>query len=33
MSGREAVRVFESLGWEVARQQGSHVILGKLYSL
>lgn len=29
LSGREAVRVFESLGWQVARQSGSHVILTK----
>jgi predicted RNA binding protein YcfA (HicA-like mRNA interferase family) len=27
LSGREAVRVFEKLGWEVARQRGSHIIL------
>ena len=27
ISGREAVKVFESLGWEVARQRGSHIIL------
>jgi predicted RNA binding protein YcfA (HicA-like mRNA interferase family) len=26
LSGREVVRVFESLGWEVARQTGSHII-------
>jgi predicted RNA binding protein YcfA (HicA-like mRNA interferase family) len=29
LSGREAVRVFEKLGWEVARQRGSHLILVK----
>lgn len=29
MSGREVVRVFESLGWEVARQTGSHIIMVK----
>jgi len=29
ISGREAVRVFETLGWEVARRRGSHVILVK----
>ena len=29
LSGREAVRVFESLGWSVARQSGSHIILVK----
>ena len=27
VSGRDAVRVFRSLGWEVARQRGSHIIL------
>lgn len=27
MSGREVMRVFESLGWEKARQTGSHIIL------
>ena len=27
VTGREAVKVFESLGWEVARQRGSHIIL------
>jgi len=27
MSGREAVRVFQALGWKVARQRGSHIIL------
>ena len=29
VSGREAVRAFERLGWAVARQSGSHVILTK----
>lgn len=29
LSGREVVRVFESLGWEVVRQTGSHIILVK----
>ncbi len=29
LSGREVVRVFVALGWEVARQKGSHVILVK----
>lgn len=29
MSGREVVRVFESLGWEVVRQTGSHIIMIK----
>ncbi len=27
VSGREAVRVFESLGWEMARQRDSHIVL------
>ena len=27
ISGREAVKVFEALGWETARQRGSHMIL------
>ena len=29
LSGLEVVRVFESLGWQVVRQQGSHIILIK----
>ena len=29
LSGRETVRAFESLGWKVARQKGSHIILTK----
>ena len=29
MSGREVVRVFESLGWEIVRQTGSHIIMVK----
>jgi predicted RNA binding protein YcfA (HicA-like mRNA interferase family) len=29
VSGREAVRAFERLGWTVARQSGSHVVLTK----
>jgi predicted RNA binding protein YcfA (HicA-like mRNA interferase family) len=29
LSGREVVRVFEVLGWEVARQSGSHVVMVK----
>lgn len=28
-SGAEVVRAFESLGWEVVRRRGSHVILVK----
>jgi len=26
---RDAVRAFERLGWQVARQQGSHIIMTK----
>ena len=36
LSGREAVKVFEGLGWEVARRRGSHIVLvrdGSLASL
>lgn len=29
MSGREAVRVFEKLGWEVGRRKGSHIVMTK----
>ena len=29
LSGREVVRIFERLGWQVARQSGSHIILTK----
>jgi predicted RNA binding protein YcfA (HicA-like mRNA interferase family) len=29
LSGRAAVRTFQTLGWEVARQRGSHIILVK----
>ena len=29
LSGREVVRVFESLGWESVRQAGSHIIMTK----
>ena len=29
LSGEEAVRVFESLGWSVARQRGSHIVMTK----
>ena len=28
-SGRKVVKVFESFGWEVARQRGSHIIMVK----
>ena len=27
LSGREVVKVFETLGWEKARQSSSHIIL------
>jgi predicted RNA binding protein YcfA (HicA-like mRNA interferase family) len=30
---REVVRAFESLGWEVARQRGSHIVLTKTGAL
>lgn len=29
LSGREVVRVFGALGWSVARQRGSHIVLVK----
>ena len=29
LSGPEVVRVFSRLGWDVARQRGSHIILVK----
>jgi len=29
LSGLEVVKVFRRLGWEVARQRGSHIILVK----
>lgn len=29
LSGREVVQIFESLGWEVARRRGSHIVLVK----
>lgn len=29
LSGRTAVKIFESSGWVVARQRGSHIILVK----
>lgn len=29
ISGRKAAKVFQSLGWQVARQRGSHIILIK----
>ena len=29
ISGRKAVRSFEKLGWGIARQRGSHIIMVK----
>lgn len=29
LSGRDVVRIFESLGWQVARQNGSHIVMVK----
>jgi predicted RNA binding protein YcfA (HicA-like mRNA interferase family) len=29
LSGRKAVRAFEKLGWQIARQRGSHIIMVK----
>ncbi|MDQ3221444.1 MAG: type II toxin-antitoxin system HicA family toxin [Acidobacteriota bacterium] len=29
MSGKEVVKVFESLGWEFIRQSGSHMVMTK----
>jgi len=29
LSGREVAKVFGRLGWEIARQRGSHIILIK----
>jgi predicted RNA binding protein YcfA (HicA-like mRNA interferase family) len=29
LSGQEVVRIFESFGWNVARQRGSHIIMTK----
>ncbi len=29
LSGREIARIFSQLGWEIARQRGSHIILVK----
>lgn len=29
LSGREVVKTFESLGWKVARQSSSHIIMTK----
>ncbi len=29
LKGRDIVRIFESLGWQVARQSGSHIVMVK----
>lgn len=29
LSGQEVVRVFEAVGWQIARQSGSHIIMVK----
>ena len=29
LSGREVAHTFEALGWQIARQRGSHIILVK----
>ncbi|NOS89223.1 MAG: type II toxin-antitoxin system HicA family toxin [Methylococcaceae bacterium] len=29
LKGRDVVRIFTSLGWQVARQNGSHIIMIK----
>ncbi|MGK7950137.1 MAG: type II toxin-antitoxin system HicA family toxin [Xenococcaceae cyanobacterium] len=36
VSGKDAVKVFKKLGWEVSRQRGSHIIMtkeGSIYTL
>jgi predicted RNA binding protein YcfA (HicA-like mRNA interferase family) len=29
LSGREVVSIFETFGWQVARQRGSHIVMIK----
>jgi predicted RNA binding protein YcfA (HicA-like mRNA interferase family) len=29
LSGQEVVRAFQALGWKIARQRGSHIIMVK----
>ena len=29
LSGREVVRIFQTFGWNVSRQRGSHIIMTK----
>lgn len=36
VSGDDAVKVFQKLGWELSRQRGSHMVMtksGSIYSL
>lgn len=33
LSGREVVRAFAKVGWEVARQRGSHIVLVRAGSM
>lgn len=36
ISGDDAVKIFEKLGWELSRQRGSHMIMtksGSIYTL
>ena len=33
ISGKDAVKAFKKLGWEVSRQRGSHIILTKENSI
>ena len=33
LRGQEVVRVFESFGWQVARQRGSHIVMTKAGSI
>lgn len=33
ISGKDAVKAFKKLGWEVSRQRGSHIIMTKENSI
>ena len=33
LSGREVVSIFETFGWQVARQRGSHIKAGEIATL
>lgn len=36
ISGKDAIKVFKKLGWEISRQRGSHIIMtkeGSVYTL